>query len=333
MSNQVVQLRGFRVPPRIHCPACQNYAWTMPMMQPVVFRNHFHHPSCPTFTPARAPRGLVRATALGAHATIGAMVSADVVMAAASAFDTDLRAFVDDINTNPIFFAIRRAGKSTEPALPPSANFKKVSAPSAADVATDAIVAKMSPDELAANQVWMSQEQALEYDWWGDSMGDLSWWKDKAALGRKTAGPFWKGNDLEVLNYMYGGNLAGLGAYKALEIKRDKTLSLSPSGAITTPTTIGQAELDQVNYFRSRLDQQRQAYGKLGYKLHSTLSPELKPNKTPWDDALTAIKWVSGAVVVGGLVYTVLRFIPKPAPSLAHASTIPAPEPTGVPQP
>jgi hypothetical protein len=51
MSNQVVQLRGFRVPPRIHCPACQNYAWTMPMMQPVVFRNHFHHPSCPIFTP------------------------------------------------------------------------------------------------------------------------------------------------------------------------------------------------------------------------------------------------------------------------------------------
>lgn len=297
------------------------------MMQPVVFRQRFHHPSCPTFRPpARAPRGPV-----GVHAMVGAMVSSDTVMAAAAAFDTDLRAFVDDVNTNPIFFAIRRAGKSTEPPLPSSA-LKKVSKSSPADAATDAIVAKMSPDELAANQVWMSQEQALEYDWWGDSMGSESWWKDLAALGRKTAGPFWKGNDLEVLNYMYGGNLAGLGEYKALQIKRDKTLSLSPSGAITTPTTLGQAELDQVNYFRTRLEQQREAYEKkLGYKLHSTLSPELKPNKTPWDDLLSALKWVSGAVVVGGIAYTVIRFIPKP--SLAHAATIPAPEPTGVPQP
>lgn len=286
-------------------------------MQPVLFQRTIHHPNCPLVRP-RPNLPAAVAVRAGADAS-SVFVSADSTMTAAKAVDSDMRAFAQDMNTNPVFGAIRRlhiAQKGDDYAGPSA--LKKVVKPKsaaelAAEKAADDIVAKMSPDQVAAHDVFLSAQNALEYDWWGESMGDETWWSGVVANGRKAAGPFWKGSDNDVLEAVYKDNPTGLGTYKALQIKRDKLLS-----------SIGQAELDQVNHFRSRLGQQIEQYEKLGYKAHLKLSDKFNASPSFWDHALTALKWTAGATIVGGAAYMVWRLIPK---SPAHADTMPAPAP------
>lgn len=59
--------------------------------------------------------------------------------------------FIEEQNQNPIFFAIRRAGKGSDSPSVPSNVLKKVKKPGTEDAAADAAVAKMSASDLTAH--------------------------------------------------------------------------------------------------------------------------------------------------------------------------------------
>jgi len=163
-------------------------------------------------------------------------------------------------------------------------------------------------DQKATHEAFGAALSALEYDWWGVSEGNESVWEEAIADGRKRAGALWKGDDGDVLEAIYKPE--ELGFYKRLRIRMGKTL-----------TSIGAAELAAIRGYRARLKQIMTVYKALGYDLLTRLSPEPPVPKTGLDAAITAIEWVAGAVVVGGLGYMVWRFLP--AKSAPHTTMLP----------
>jgi len=238
-----------------------------------------------------------------------AWVSSETPMAAAKAFDSDLLALVNDINNNDVF--TYRQYEDLDWSSSPSPVLKKVSKGQKAPHPVT-----LTPEQKAEHKAFVTALSALTYDWWGISDGTEGFWKAQADNGRALAGIAWGAfGDDAVLEKMFEDDPSKLGFYKQLQIKNNKSLS-----------SIGQAELNVISNFRSRLFQLRDMYTKMGYKLFSAVSPEQKAAASPWDAALTAVKWLSGAVIVGGVVYIVGRYLPAPhrGSSVNPVATVPA---------
>jgi hypothetical protein len=223
-------------------------------------------------------------------------VSSETVMSAATQFSTDLRQFTQEVNANSNF------GKGGYENAPPA--------------------------QKATHEAFILALQKLEYDWWGignDEYGTELFWARQAKLQRDSGRKFaWKStiaySDESVLVEALTKDEIGFEEY--LRIQNKKTLS-----------TVGAAELSLVEGYRNRLKQLVAMYKNLGYNLASPITPDPpKPPATPADAILSGIKWISGAVIVGGVVYLAYRFIPSglfsrfTAPAAAPA--VPAP---GVP--